>query len=90
MRTYLVQWEIDIDADSPQEAAERARFYQTKPDTTATVFTIFEPTHSRNPRDGAVRVARIDLSFPKESQIFKTTRKAIDAIDDRTDNQRAV
>jgi hypothetical protein len=39
---YRVIWEIDIHADSPQQAAERARAVQLDPDTPATIFSIFD------------------------------------------------
>ena len=35
-----VQWEIDIDADSPREAAEKALAIQRNPESIATVFTV--------------------------------------------------
>lgn len=37
---YLVTWKIDIDADSPREAAQKAREIQLSPDSTATVFDV--------------------------------------------------
>jgi hypothetical protein len=37
---YLVEWRIDIYADSPREAAEQALAIQRKPDSTATVFNV--------------------------------------------------
>jgi len=37
-RLYRVRWE----AETPREAAEKARHYQTKPGTTATVFEVAE------------------------------------------------
>jgi hypothetical protein len=40
MMNYRVSWEIDIDADSPREAAERALEIQRRPDSIATVFTV--------------------------------------------------
>lgn len=36
---YRVIWEIDIDADSPTEAAEKALEIQRDPNSSATVFT---------------------------------------------------
>lgn len=42
MPLYRVRWEIDIEADNPLEAAKKARYFQTKPNTTATVFDVFE------------------------------------------------
>lgn len=42
MPEYRVRWEIDIEADTPQEAACKARVSATKEDTTATVFEVEE------------------------------------------------
>jgi hypothetical protein len=41
-RLYRVRWEIEVEAETPREAAEKARHYQTKPGTTATVFAVAE------------------------------------------------
>lgn len=38
---YRVVWEIDIEADSPIEAAEEAYDTQRSPASTATVFDVF-------------------------------------------------
>lgn len=40
MGTYRVRWEIDIDADTPQEAAEKALAVHRDPDSIATVFDV--------------------------------------------------
>ena len=40
MKTYRVTWEIDIDANSPYEAASRALEIQRDPGSTATVFDV--------------------------------------------------
>jgi hypothetical protein len=40
MEHYLVTWDIDIDADSPKEAAEKALVIQRDPESVATVFRI--------------------------------------------------
>ena len=50
---YLVRWEIDSDAATPLEAAREARAVQLRPDTTATVFDVYE--------DGQNEGERIDL-----------------------------
>lgn len=42
MPDYRVRWEIDIDADSPREAAEKAREIQLDPESTAIVFEVSE------------------------------------------------
>lgn len=41
MPTYLVRWEIDIEAATPQEAAERALATQRDPDSIAPVFEVW-------------------------------------------------
>ena len=40
MPEYRVRWEIDIEADNPQEAAEKALAIHRKPDSIATVFDV--------------------------------------------------
>lgn len=42
VKTYLVTWEIEVDADSPRDAAQRALDMQRDPDSTATVFGVVE------------------------------------------------
>lgn len=39
-KEYLVTWEVNVWADSPRDAAERARAMQTVPKTTAVAFTV--------------------------------------------------
>lgn len=39
--TYRVVWEIDIDAELPEEAVWIARRYQLDPESIATVFTVY-------------------------------------------------
>ncbi|MGW5147556.1 hypothetical protein [Rhodococcus koreensis] len=43
MTEYRVIWEIDIDADTPQQAAEKAWETMRKPDSTANVFRVVSP-----------------------------------------------
>lgn len=40
MKTYLVTWKIDIEADSPEEAAAIALMIQRDPESSATFFEI--------------------------------------------------
>jgi hypothetical protein len=40
MKTYRVVWEIDIDADTPREAAEKALAIQRDPGSDATYFDV--------------------------------------------------
>lgn len=42
MNTYRVRWEIDVDADSHEEAARKAQASQIRPGTTATYFYVAE------------------------------------------------
>lgn len=39
---YFVTWEIDMYADSPREAAEKARAYQRSPESQVGVFNVFD------------------------------------------------
>jgi hypothetical protein len=39
---YRVRWEIEVEGETPLAAAQKARHYQTKPGTTATVFEVAE------------------------------------------------
>lgn len=41
MKTYLVTWEIDIDADSPEAAAREALRIQRDAASSATVFRVW-------------------------------------------------
>jgi hypothetical protein len=41
--SYLVRWEIEIDADSSKEAALKARDDRNTSNTTAVVFDVFVP-----------------------------------------------
>jgi hypothetical protein len=52
MPEYHVIWEIDLDADSPQEAAKKARAIHRDPDSLATVFDV---------TDEAGHTERVDL-----------------------------
>lgn len=40
-QTYLVEWSIDLDAESPVDAARQARGIQQDPGSVATVFHIY-------------------------------------------------
>jgi len=42
MPEYLVTWEIDIEADSPEEAAKRALLIQRDQGSEATIFNVTE------------------------------------------------
>ena len=42
MPEYFVTWEVNLTADSPEEAAQIARDWQLDPDMEATCFTVEE------------------------------------------------
>lgn len=42
MPQYLITWEIELDADSPEEAAEEALRIHRDPDSEATVFDVMQ------------------------------------------------
>lgn len=54
MPGFLVQWEIDVEADTPLEAAQQAFNLMRLPDTTTTVFDVIE-------HDSDGEAERIDL-----------------------------
>lgn len=54
MPLYRVTWEIDIEADTPRDAAEEALTVQRNPESIATVFDVSI--------DGAPTTTRIDLT----------------------------
>jgi hypothetical protein len=55
---FRVIWEIEIDADSPKQAAEHARTLQMNPAMPATIFEIWD--HSRQ------KMHRVDLAAALE------------------------
>lgn len=42
MPEFRVWWQIDLEADSPEDAAEKALVIQRNPESIATVFTVGE------------------------------------------------
>lgn len=57
MKTYRVVWEIDIEAETPEEAAKAARSIQLNPNSIATCFTV---------EDGEWD-SYVDLSYPENN-----------------------
>jgi hypothetical protein len=53
---FRVIWEIEIEADCPKEAVQRAREVQLRPDMPATVFEVWD--HARQ------KLHRVDLAEP--------------------------
>jgi len=64
MKSYRVNWDIDIDAKSPQDAARQALAIQRDPTSTATSFEVFNTTIVD---DGIVddHKTLVDLKNPK-------------------------
>ena len=54
---YVVKWEIDLEADSPEEAARLALAIHRKPDSIATVFDV-----AQNRNGDVDEWTRVDLS----------------------------
>lgn len=48
MKSYLVTWRIDIEADSPEEAAAQALIIQRDAESIATCFEVLEVDESTN------------------------------------------
>ena len=63
---YLVRWEIDSDAATPLEAAHEARAAQLQPNTSATVFDVYEPDAPFTDEDNRFRRG---LHGPKPTRI---------------------
>lgn len=42
MKHYLVSWSIDVDAASPEEAAQKAQDIQKDPESIATYFDVLD------------------------------------------------
>jgi hypothetical protein len=61
MTEYRVTWTIDIDADSPRDAAEFAHRIQTDPDSIALLFEVAE-----EPDDLYPTGVLIDLASPPQ------------------------
>lgn len=59
MTTFKVRWEIDIEAETPREAAHTALQIQRNPDSIATVFEVLEPLPLYNEHG-----TMVDLSEP--------------------------
>jgi len=50
MTDYLVRWEIDVEAETPQAAAAESLRIMRDPDSTATVFDVFADDKSKPER----------------------------------------
>jgi len=61
MTSYLVRWEIDIDADNPEEAAEEALKIQRDTESWALVFDVKNQT--KEVHSGKSKWMTIDLAI---------------------------
>lgn len=52
--TYRVTWKIDIDADSPEEAAQKALEIQRDPNSIATVMQVKDATGTKHTIDPVI------------------------------------
>lgn len=64
MPSYLVTWEIDIDAETAHDAARQAHEIVRRPDTSANVYKVIE-------HDGNGEAVTVDLE--DEPAIYGTT-----------------
>ena len=71
-RQYLISWFVDVDDDSPYEAARQALGMQRDPESTATIFTV------RDKQSG--ESVCIDADSGEEYPSDDFTRDALDAI----------
>lgn len=60
VRLYRVMWKIDIYAESAEQAAQIAREIQSDPESTATVFEVYD--RELDPAPGEEEIVRVDLS----------------------------
>jgi hypothetical protein len=60
MKQYRVRWIIDIEADSPTDAAVAAQAIQRDPNSTATVFDVLDVALYHDERH--LKVVTVDLS----------------------------
>lgn len=72
MPEFRVAWEIDIDADSPEEAARKALETQRDPDSIATVFAVFSPKQGRIGREhlGDFDLSGLGADLPAKGRIL--------------------
>jgi hypothetical protein len=70
---YLVTWEIDIDADTPEEAARKALAIQRNPDSIATIFDVVR-------YDSNDMFTRVDITELEEQSGIEDTSNCRESI----------
>lgn len=66
MKEYFVTWEIDIEADTPREAAEKALAIQRDPTSWAPVFKVF---HEDDPDMHTIDLAQAEDNEEEEATL---------------------
>lgn len=64
MKSYRVNWDIDVDAKNPKDAAKQALAIQRDPQSTATSFEVYEQDLSRGHLGDGLK-SLVDLKNPK-------------------------
>ena len=73
LREYHVMWEIELSATSARDAAKQALDVQRDPDSTATIFTVYE---LRPPPKGDPNVIKLVTSYaPVRIDLGKSYRR---------------
>jgi len=62
MAQYRVTWEIELDADTPEDAAREALAIMRDPDSIATVFTVHDQDTATRPRSTPANTRRQTMS----------------------------
>jgi hypothetical protein len=62
MPSFRVVWEVDVDANTPLEAAREAFSMMTDPESTAVVFSVTGPDDARD----TVTIDLLNLDAPEE------------------------
>ena len=73
---YLVEWTIDVEADSPQEAAIKARQHQRARNTTATCFFVREQDGERVLIDLEEYLGRAESSYYEDDDLSPVEPRA--------------
>ncbi len=66
MTSYLVTWHIEVDAETPREAAREALAIQRDHDSIATSFEVLVKDAKEKKR----KLYHIDLTFPELDKVF--------------------
>lgn len=88
MSTYRVKWEIDVDADSHEEAARKAQASQIRPGTTATYFEVAEWNQRTAKLDSwrKLELGPVAPLSPELQALIEAAREATRATDLQTDS----